>query len=155
MTAYLADLWGQLCQISNKNLTTLALTVIEKFHPNPRRQHCWRFFRSSFRQEVANNVISSGFIEYVAVDVRVKFGISRSIHSQGIRTSHFLMDDDDEERTMADVWGKKRMLVKKHFVTAEARTVTSTIALSENSYAFRLITDTSKFLEHKAHHKVG
>ena len=52
-------------------------------------------FHDNFRPEVVNDIISSVTIEYVDVDVRAKFGDSRSNRSRDIRVAHFLMDDDE------------------------------------------------------------
>ena len=54
------------------------------------------FFRDNFRLEVVSDVISYMAIEYISMDVRLKFGDSRSNCSGDIRISHFVMGDDDK-----------------------------------------------------------
>ena len=48
--------------------------------------------------EAAGDVISSAVVELVGVDFIVKFGDSGSSGSRDIRTAHFVMDDDNDER---------------------------------------------------------
>ena len=57
------------------------------------------FFRNNFLPEVVSDIISGLAIEYVGLDVPVKFGDSRSNHSRYIRAAHFVID---ERRTKAD-----------------------------------------------------
>ena len=62
------------------------------------RRHFRRFFRCSFRLEVASDVISGVFVDPTSLKVRVKFGDSRSNHSRdiGLRLPHFVTNDDND-----------------------------------------------------------
>ena len=59
----------------------VGLIVLDKRNltRNCRRLHFRPFFRGNFQPEVVSAVISSVAVEYVGMDVRVKFGDSRSI----------------------------------------------------------------------------
>ena len=46
--------------------------------------------RYDFRPEAAGGIITGGAIEAVDLDVRVKFGCSRSNRSRDIRPTHFV-----------------------------------------------------------------
>ena len=56
----------------------LALTVLEKFHPQPLEAVLSTVFSYNFRPEVDNDVISGVTVDNVGMDVRAKFGDSRS-----------------------------------------------------------------------------
>ena len=57
-------------------------------------RHFRQVFRNNFRPEVANDVVSGEAVELVGVDVRVKFGDSRSNRYRYIRAAHFVIDDE-------------------------------------------------------------
>ena len=59
-------------------------------------------WRDNFRLEVVSDVISNVGVEYVGIDVRAKFGVSRSNSYRDIRAAHFVMDDDEKRLTTAD-----------------------------------------------------
>ena len=50
-------------------------------------------FRCNLRPEVDNHVISGAAVEYVSVDVRVKFGDSRSNGSRDIQGADFMLNE--------------------------------------------------------------
>ena len=52
-------------------------------------------FRYTFRSEVDSDVISGMTLDYVVVDVRVKFGYSMSNSSRDIRGADFVMKERD------------------------------------------------------------
>ena len=52
-----------------------------------------QFFRDNFRPKVASGVTSGMAVEWVGMDVHMKFGDSRSKRSSDIRAAHFVIDD--------------------------------------------------------------
>ena len=63
----------------------LALTVFEKVHSKPSKAAFLSIFRHNFRWEADNDVIYGVAVDYVNVNVPVKFGDSRSNGSRDIR----------------------------------------------------------------------
>ena len=52
-----------------------ASTVLEKFHPKPSEAEFLSFFLVPFRPEVDNDVIFGVAVDYVRIDVHLKFVI--------------------------------------------------------------------------------
>ena len=63
------------------------LNVLEKFDPKPPEAIFRVFFRDDFRPDVFSDVISFLAVDQVGMDVRIKFGDSRSNRSRDIRAS--------------------------------------------------------------------
>ena len=74
-------------------MAILASTVLEKFRPKPSQAIFSTVFRSNFRPEVDNEVIPDVAIDYVGMDVHVKFADSRSNGSRDIRGADFVSNE--------------------------------------------------------------
>ena len=59
------------------------------------RWHFGKFFRDNLRSELVSDVISGVAVEWVGMNVPIKFGDSRSNRLQDIRATHFVMNDDE------------------------------------------------------------
>ena len=77
-------------------ISVLGISLLKPFSRNSAESRRLRHFRPIFHDnlwlEVVTDVISDVDVEYVGMDVPVKFGDSRSIRSQDIRATHFVMD---------------------------------------------------------------
>ena len=65
-----------------------------------RRQYFHHLFRSNFRPEVDNDVISGAAADYVLFYVRVKFADSRSSGVRDIRGADF-MSNNEHDRSLS------------------------------------------------------
>ena len=89
-----------------------SLEPFSKYSARSRRKQYFRhFFRYNFRPEVDNDVISAVAIDYVGVDIPIKFGDSRSKRSRDIRRAGFVSNERKNEHDKAYPNTAKRLFI--------------------------------------------